>query len=98
VISAEDKRRARIAAMSDDDLVDVCLAEREAYSAGYQGLLDGFRQQRRTGRPLSARQRQIAEECAVQVVPLNAKEVPVGKPVPTPTVLLNLPKKPPGRK
>ena len=70
--------------------------ERDAFS----DMLDGLNTNRSV---LSDKQRQWAKEVYEKFVPayenlVSEGRVPLGKPVPTPAVLLNLPKKPPTRR
>jgi hypothetical protein len=95
---AEKKRLARIAALTDRALLwelisndhELTPQEREAFR-DMDDSLD-------KGRKLSPKQRALAETAAKRFFPLLAGEVPKGKPVVTPAVLLNLPKHPPGRR
>jgi hypothetical protein len=95
---AEKKRLARIAALTDRALLWELIAndheltplERESF----RDMDDGLDR----GNKLTPKQRAWAESAAKRFFPLVAGEVPKGKPVVTPAVLLNLPKHPPGRK
>ena len=95
---AEKKRLARIAALTDQTLLwelisndhELTPLERESFR-DMDDALD-------RGRKLSPKQRAWAEGVAKRFFPLVAGEVPKGKPVEKPAVLLNLPKHPPGWK
>jgi hypothetical protein len=98
--TADDKRSAKIRAMDDASLLSLVIASRDesihaaefqAFVAMSAAIREGLR------RGLSERQRAWVEEAARKVLPYDLKDVPVGKPVPVPAVLQNLPKKPPGR-
>ena len=98
---AEEARNAKIAAMDDAVLLVLVTAsprdeairaeEWKAFAEMAADLRSGARKK------LSPRQRAWAEEAARKVMPFDLKDVPVGRPVPVPAVLQNLPKKPPGR-
>lgn len=97
--AAEADREERIKAMSDDDALAFCLGddtlsdrERSVFEDMSDRLDRGFIS------CLSKAQRAWVEDALRRIVPLDSKLVPVGRPVVTPAVLLNLPKKPPGRK
>jgi len=49
------------------------------------------------GKKLSSKQRAWVNDVWKRIKTIHADEVPMGDYVPTPSVLLNLPKKPPGR-
>jgi hypothetical protein len=99
---AEQRRNVRIAAMTDRELLELLcrdddvrpdeyaiLASMRAQVLNHLGEQDGH---------LSKKQRAWAEDVARRVVPLDAREVPRGRPVETPSVLQNLPKRPPPRR
>lgn len=100
---AEDKRDARIAAMDDGTLLEVVLesgelseTETHAFADMKAGLENYEMEAGEVGR-LSKRQRAWLEEVGRRVVPIRAEDAPRGREVPTPEVLKNLPKRPPGR-
>ena len=99
---AEQRRNVRIAAMTDRELLELLcrdddvrpdeyaiLASMRAQVLNHLGEQDGH---------LSKKQRAFAEDIAHRVVPFDAREVPQGRPVETPSVLQNLPKRPPPRR
>jgi hypothetical protein len=99
---AEQRRNVRIAAMTDRELLELLcrdddvrpdeyaiLASMRAQVLNHLGEQDGH---------LSKKQRAFAEDIAHRVVPFDAREVPRGRPVETPSVLQNLPKRPPPRR
>ena len=95
---AEHRRDLRIASMLDLELLDLLLGDGEVEedekivaSDMRAPLLSGER------RRLSLKQRAWAEDIARRVTPISAKDAPEGRPVETPEVLRNLPKKPPRR-
>lgn len=97
MLLAEKLRDERIAKLTDLELLRVLakaaddgeLTEVEcSMCADYFAVV-------RSGRALK-KGRPWAEQVARRVMPLKAAEVPQGRHVPTPAVLLNLPKKPPG--
>jgi hypothetical protein len=94
--TAEDRRIARIAALSDKALLFVVLAHGDALTDAQRVA---FIEMRARGFELSTSQRSWVEGIARQVIPFDeADGVPKGKPVETPAVLRNLPKAPPGRR
>jgi hypothetical protein len=103
---AEEKRDKRIARMFDLDLLNVLLAdttgdikptERAMFEDMKRWVADGLGEPI-TGRCLSTKQRSVAEDAAKRIVPIDVRDVPKGKEVPTPSVLKNLPKSPPKRR
>jgi hypothetical protein len=105
VNTAEKKRNARIARLTDIDLArwilhdttgDVTGGEFEAF----QGMLNALCAARGSAEfrsCLTKKQRAWGEEIAKRITPLRAEDAPKGDPVVTPDVLRNLPKFPPGR-
>ena len=96
---AEKRRDERIEAMSDLALLGALIAdedldptERSAFSDMRGDLLS----EERLG--LSKRQRAWAEEVMRRITPIRSEDVPAGRPVATPAVLQNLPKRPPPRR
>jgi len=96
---AEQKRDARIAWLDDVELLEKVLAEEEvtgearvAFAKRAAEIRSGAR------RCLSKRERAWAEDTLKKYMPIRAADVPKGRPVETPAVLQNLPKKPPQRR
>lgn len=95
----ERLRDARLSAMSDRALLElvlddhgeeVTIAERAAFAEMLSAVKGGYY--------LTERQRAWALDAGARVTPIDAKDVPAGRPVEVPAVLRNLPLKPPGRK
>ena len=98
---AEHRRNVKIAAMKDPELLDALLKDPDVTEHERVSFLDMQAQLRRGygqgSRFLSVKQRTWAEEVLRRITPVDAKDVPRGKEVPTPAVLQNLPKAPPRR-
>jgi hypothetical protein len=97
--AAEQDRLQRIALLGDDEALrilidsdDISEREEEAFKEMQEALARG-----RLSR-LTFSQRAWVQDALKRVVPLDSTLVPRGKPVVTPEVLRNLPKRPPGRK
>jgi hypothetical protein len=95
---AEKKRLARIAALSDRALLWELIANDHELTSQEREAFRDMDDSLDKGRKLSPKQRTWAESAAKRFFPLLAGEVPKGKPVVAPAVLLNLPKHPPGRR
>jgi hypothetical protein len=102
VNEAEKQRDARIRGLDDVDALallldhedDEHISERErVVFEEMRGKLD-----RGDVSCLSKAQRSWVDDVLRRVVPLDSRLIPKGRPVVTPPVLLNLPKKPPGRR
>lgn len=94
--SAEEARNKRITAMTDVALLRLLIVDVDLTDAEHEAFMDMIHYAENPD-PLTKKQRKWAEEVARRVVPLDANETPLGKEVPTPEVLKNLPLKPPGR-
>ena len=90
-----DARTEKIAKMTDRGIVLLLLKEdlrpetRKAFEE-MKSWLD-----RGEGRGLSVKQREWVESALLEYTPISADDVPRGREVETPTVLKNLPLKPP---
>lgn len=95
---AEKQRDERIRALGDLALIDAVLALEitDVWRAIVQDMRNGIVVEGRRG--LSRKQRTSLEENIRAEMPILASEVPRGREVETPTVLRNLPKKPPQRR
>lgn len=95
---AERRRDLRIAAMLDLELLDLVCNDGEVEADEFV-IACNMRTQVRAGERahLSLKQRAWAEDIACRITPFSSKDVPEGRPVATPDVLKDLPKRPPRR-
>ena len=92
----KDPRVAIIAAMSDEALIRALMADDELTDQEREA----FQRWRDQGWDirLTRQQRTWAEEVMLRLMPIPTASVPEGRPVDTPEVLRNLPKRPPTRR
>lgn len=91
--------------MTDRELLQALIAEderlTEAESKAFEGMTNYLSEHPHCA-GLTQKQRlwadAVAKRLEIDVLPSLAKALPVGRPIETPEVLRNLPKRPPGRR
>lgn len=95
---AEEARDARIARLSDRDLLLAITRDDDVTSDEKERFWDMRLRLAYEGAVLSKKQRSFAEEVLRRVTPILAADAPRGREVPTPAALQHLPERPLPRK